>query len=303
MAETIIVRSKGGEHHDDHGSGSWKVAFADFAIAMMALFLVLWLVAATNEVQKKSISAYFSNPGIFRKPSSRNPIPMKGATSVHEGYVKPINASPSGKSGFEPAGEESPGLDEMLGLSSQFANFKDARGQGSMRRCVQVRSMPRGVMISIMESKHGALFPLGSSELSPFYEDLLLALSPVISKLARGVFIVGHTDGTSFHDSGYENKNWLLGANRAESVRQTLSFGGVADKLILGTTSMGDRSPIVGVSPEDPLNRRVDLLVLTKKSEKELLKQWNIEQKPEAVLTDKDVDSAIYAAESNQRGI
>ena len=128
--ETIIVRHKrGGDHEAAHG-GSWKVAFADFAIAMMALFLVLWLVAATNEIQKKSISSYFSNPGIFKKPSSRNPISMQGASSVHEGTPVLVKATPSGKSGFEAAGEESPGLDELLGLSAQLSKISEAKGEG-----------------------------------------------------------------------------------------------------------------------------------------------------------------------------
>ncbi|WP_281647185.1 flagellar motor protein MotB [Parendozoicomonas sp. Alg238-R29] len=303
MADVIIVRSRSGGDHDDHGSGSWKVAFADFAIAMMALFMVLWLVAATNEVQKKSISHYFSNPGIFRKPSSRNPIPMQGATSVHEGTPKPINASPSGKSGFEPAGEESPGLDETMGMNALFSGVNDARGLGGMRRCIQVRSLPKGLMVTIVQGDHGAVFGTGHSDLTPFYEDFVLALSPMIEKLARGVVIVGHSDSSSFHDQRYQNGNWSLGAQRAETVRQTLIFGGVSPNLIIGTTSMGDRAPVQGKPAVDPINRRVDLLILTQKSEKQLLKQWNMIHDMDDLMTQTEVDSAIYSAEANQREI
>ncbi|MCL6269566.1 OmpA family protein [Sansalvadorimonas sp. 2012CJ34-2] len=300
MSETVIVRPRKDGHDDGHGSGSWKVAFADFAIAMMALFMVLWLVAATNEVQKKSIANYFSNPGVFNKPSSRNPISMQGATSVHEGSPTIVRAAPTGKSGFESAGEESPGLDELLGLSAELSKISEARGQGGMRRCLQIRSLPKGLLLSIVQTDEGVVFNPNSTELTPFYEDFVLALAPWIKKSGRALMIIGHSDSGSDDASRNNQKNWLLGSGRAETVRQTLLYGGVNDSQIIGISSMGAKSPLKGVKPNDPLNRRVDLLVLTLKSEKQIEKQWNISHGLDQLITDNGLDSVVEAAESNQ---
>ncbi len=298
--EKIIIRHVHYEEDDTHG-GSWKVAFADFAIAMMALFMVLWLVAATNETQKKAISHYFSSPGIFKKPSSRNPISMQGATSIMEGTQNLIKMTPTGKSGFETAGEESPGIDELQALSAQLTKITEARGKGGMRRHLKIQSIPSGFMVSLVEAAHGPAFESGSSALQPFYEDLLLLLAPWLKKLSHSLLIVGHSDSSGQNIPEYRDYNWMLAAERAETVRQTLVFGGVPYKQVIGTSSVSSLVTLPGYQEDNPLNRRVDILILSAKSNRVIQKQRQKIKSLTQTVSEDVFKSMSEAANINQK--
>ena len=160
--------------------------------------------------------------------------------------------------------------------------------------------MPNGLLISLVQSEYGAVFEIGSSLLTPFYEDFVLNLAPWIQNLSNKLMIVGHTDAIGKDVPGHKNINWLLAARRAETVRQTLVFGGVLPLQIIGTSSVSDLFPLPGLARDDPLNRRVDLMLVSSKSEKIIEKQRKNTQELTQIVSDQALRSMIELAEFNQ---
>ena len=299
-AEKVVYRYRHIVSEGDHGSSSWKVAFADFAISMMALFLVLWLVSVTSDVQKRSISSYFARPGIFSHPSSSSPVSMAGGATVHEGLPFFISAVPSGKTGTQLRGERSAGVNERIGFSSQLSAKKQASSVLGRRQGLEIRSLPRGVLISIVQSEHGPVFRPGSSELEPFYEDLVLALARPLGLMRRRVMIVGHAD-TRGRGDGYLDANWGLAARRAESVRKTLVFGGMSFWQVAFVTSMAALAPLPGRAGNDPLNRRVDIMILSRRSEHAIARQQANYQQAQAIVPEPEWTPLLDGVQANQK--
>jgi len=299
--EKVVYRYRqtGAEEH--HGSSSWKVAFADFAISMMSLFLVLWLVSVTNEVQKKSISAYFTNPGVFARPSSSSPVSMAGGATFHEGLPVFLRAVPSGKTGTQLNGNKASGTERLRGLASQGARGKGGSTLLGKRRGLEIRSLPQGVLISIVQSDQGPPFRSGSSQLEPFYEDLVLALARPVGLLRRRIVIMGHAD-TRGRGEGYLDGNWALAARRAETVRKTLVFGGLSFWQVASTVSVASLAPLRGYAGNDPLNRRVDIMLLSRYSERSLTRQQANYKPVESVASEQEWGTLMDAVKSNQRG-
>ena len=269
---TIIIKKIQGGHAGHHG-GSWKVAFADFAVAMMAFFLIMWLLAASDEVQKKAIADYFSNPGIFKQASSTNPIKMEGATSVSEGVASSIvpKASVGTAEGSiqneEKDSNKQPAFDDLKFMSSQVSSLLESVARKSGSRPFAVQAVPRGILIEIAETDERPMFAVGSAELTPFYEDVILELAPHLSLLKSHILISGHTDSASYKESSTMN-NWYLSALRAEAARRTLVFGGFPESQVLQLIAMADQAVKYDAMPTDRRNRRIEILILSDRSEK-----------------------------------
>ncbi len=301
----IVVRRGRGSGHNEHHGGSWKVAFADFATAMMALFLVLWLMAATTPLQKEAIATYFSNPGVFNRVSSNTPVEMQGDNSVIRGLPVQIRPAPSGMAGMEIVGHNATSADAiaaiMLGLS------KLPKEQASAAKEIQLRVWPRMIVMTLVQKKAGPMFPPGSSQLVPFYEDLLIALAPILAKLPFKIIISGHSD--SVMGSDLKNTiepgrvNWALSGQRAETVREVIVFTGVPEQQIQLLVSMGASQPIQGLNPDSGLNRRVDLMLVPLRDAKALNQEFQhnrTKEKTASPVPSSDMDKAIQQAWDNR---
>ena len=298
--ETIVlVRRSKGQHGAHHG-GSWKVAFADFATAVMALFLVLWLIAATTPIQKKAIATYFSDPGLYNRTGSSTPIDLQGSTTLLESMPVYLKPSPSGMTGLEISGQGAPGMEEAASVSTQtiLALTQAARDRKSNGK-LQLRALPKAILLSLIYPDKGPMFPSGSTQVAPFYEDLLIALAPTLKELKMKLIITGHADtGGSPIPNGNSRTNWLLSGERAEAVREILTFSGIPPEQIYQLAAMGDNIPLKGFEPYSPLNRRVDILILPKKSIKVLQKQFE-KQTRQDIVSPRQLNSAANAAEQN----
>lgn len=301
----IVVRRGRGSGHDGHHGGSWKVAFADFAMAMMALFLVLWLVAATTPVQKEAIANYFSDPGVFNRISSNTPIEMQGDNSILRGLPVQIRPTPSGMTGMDMTGHNAPSADGIaaivLGLS------KLPKEQAGAAKEIQLKVWPRMILMTLVQDKAGPMFPPGSSQLVPFYEDFLIALAPVLAKLPFKIIITGHSDGMIGSDLKNTIEpgriNWELSGQRAETVREVIVFTGVPKDQIMLLVAMGANQPIRGLKPGSGLNRRVDLMMVPRQDAKALMQEFQHKRhkgKSSSPVPSSDMDKAIQKAWENR---
>ncbi|MBO9495294.1 OmpA family protein [Thalassotalea sp. G20_0] len=300
----VVRRGRGSNGHEHHG-GSWKVAFADFAMAMMALFLVLWLVAATTPVQKEAIATYFSNPGLLSRVSSNSPVEMQGDRSILPGIPVQIRPKPSGMTGMELAGHSSASAEGSAAIVLGLAKLSKEQANGA--KDIQLQTWPRMVRMTLVQDKVGPMFPPGSRQLVPFYEDFFIALAQVLAKLPFKIIITGHSDGvigSDLKNSIEPNRaNWELAGQRAETVREVIVFSGVPEDQILLLAAMGTNQPIPGLDPESGLNRRVDLMLVPRKDAKGLSQEFQHKRRKEKAsspVPSSDMEKAIQQARDNR---
>ncbi|HMI88126.1 MAG TPA: flagellar motor protein MotB [Polyangiaceae bacterium] len=241
--EIIIIKKKA-KGHAAHGA-AWKVAYADFVTAMMALFMVLWLVSQTDQKIKKAISDYFRT-GVF----SGAPSVLEGGMGVSDhGFVDTLS-NPQVVDAFD------------NDASSKFLRDAVRRaivrsGSTALADRVTITPGPQGTLIQIAEGREDLLFDLSSSDLKPPLVKLLAALGPELAKLGQPLEIHGHTDGRPFASSAGRN-NWTLSFERAERARAELQKNGVPDALIGGMYAHAATQP-VDKDPLSPTNRRLSI--------------------------------------------
>jgi chemotaxis protein MotB len=250
--------------HGHHG-GAWKVAYADFVTAMMALFMVMWLLASTDQKSRKEISNYFRT-GLIAEvelPSDGTP----STTAVFLGEMVPMPPAPtpvkqpsgsndpdhhSGRDEREKAAEDLVGrLDRLATLDPELA---------TVMRNVHVTVAPDGVVIEAVDQDGGLLFDVSSSRLNEPLERFLRALAPAISALDRTIEINGHTDARPFA-TGARVSNWDLSYQRAAAARDILEASGVPSRLIVGVFARGSSQLYLPNEPFAPQNRRLSILV------------------------------------------
>jgi len=228
----IIVKKKSG--HAGHHGGAWKVAYADFVTAMMALFIVLWLLNTSKPV-REAIAGYFRDP-----------------------------AGTAGKLGTSTAG---PGAqvvvakDDMSKLKeeiekaiSHMPNFDKLKDQ------IEIKVTPEGLRIELLESAKGTFFDLGSPKPNQNGEELLDLLAGELGKLPNKISIEGHTDSKPY--SGKRNYgNWELSTDRANSARRLMQQQGLGEKQIAQVRGFADQLLRKPENPVDPSNRRISLIV------------------------------------------
>jgi chemotaxis protein MotB len=268
------IKKVAGGHH----GGAWKIAFADFATAMMAFFLVMWLMTTATPEQKLLISSYFQDPVGFSASASPYVIDLGGTPTPAPD--KTLN--PEAKDEESPAGEAQGEIDtqqaesiaeeverERLELllqelqnkveeDPQLQNFKDQ---------ILFEITQDGLRIQIMDAENRPMFASGSARLQPYFEDILLAMSDTIAAVPNKISVSGHTDAQPFSGrSGYGN--WELSADRANAARRVLVAGGYDDEHVARVVGFASSALFDRENPLNPVNRRIDIVVLTKKAER-----------------------------------
>jgi chemotaxis protein MotB len=240
--EVIIIKKKA-RGHAAHGA-AWKVAYADFVTAMMALFIVLWLLAQTDQKIKKSLSDYFRT-GVF----SGAPSLLEGGNGVADrGYVDTTTNPPV----LEPILLERD-AEAVRGAIGHALAQPELKGLSNM---VTVKVTESGILIQIAEGRDELLFDLSSSDLKPALVKLLAELAPTLAQVGYQIELHGHTDARPF-PAGSGRNNWSLSFQRAERARVELEKGGVPPELIGGVYAHGSTSPMDTKDPKSPMNRRL----------------------------------------------
>ncbi len=231
--EPIIVVKKTNKHAGHHG-GAWKVAYADFVTAMMALFIVLWLMNASKQVQV-AVGGYFKDP--------RGTAKRVGTNRVGSGLYVPMRKQDMKKL-----------KDDLL------ESIHHLDPHNIYKKQIEITVTSEGLRIELIEGRNGTFFRLGSAMPTPALRGLLAALSVQLSKLPNEISVEGHTDSTMYlNRQGYDN--WDLSTDRANEARRLMVADGVRADQIAEVTGFADREPRPGLKPSDPLNRRVTLIV------------------------------------------
>lgn len=267
-SEPVIIKRKGRKHdHEPHG-GAWKVAFADFTLAMMALFMVLWVIQPLRQMEL-SDATMLANPmvdgaaGIF-DGSSSTPLDFGGikVTPVPERNAKDSQAVEAGKEASEPRKRYSQAQDmhELVELMQKLAIEIDAKTN------LEVEIVPQGLRVLIKDDQQRDMFARGSASMQPHFKQLLERLAQVLAKVDNKLIVSGHTDATPYRNAqGYDN--WNLSGDRALSARQVLINAGLPKDALLQVSAQADVMPLVADKPEDGANRRIELLLLSDRAE------------------------------------
>ena len=228
----IVIRKK--VNHAGHHGGAWKVAYADFVTAMMALFIVLWLLNSSVQV-RKAISAYFQDPSGTGSHS--------GSASTGTGETVSV-----GKDNMNQLKDK---LEQALKKSPEFEKLKDY---------VQMSVTGEGLRVEMLESEKGIFFESGSGRPSATGHELILRLGEELKKLPNDLLIEGHTDAKPFANGG-EYSNWELSTDRANAARRLMEADGMPHGRIVQVRGFADQSLRDKEHPEAASNRRISVIV------------------------------------------
>ena len=260
---TIIKRKKvvAGGHH----GGAWKVAYADFVTAMMAFFLLMWLLNATDSATRKGLADYFSPTIPIHQINGGGDGPYEGVSmfGVEANVIAP--KPEAGRPEARAAGDEAKSLAEIQ--KALAATSGDAALADPLLRHIATRITDEGLIIDVFDVPGSPLFDARSLAPNPILRELLGMIGRVLARARNDVAITGHLapgdlmgeDGTGLAGEGVDP--WLLSANRAQAARPRLVAAGVAEDRLARVTGKADRAPFTE-DQDDPRNRRIEVTLL-----------------------------------------
>ncbi len=265
----IVKRVKKGGH--GHHGGAWKIAFADFMTAMMAFFLLMWLLGSVSKGNLKGISDYFANPV---KVASSGGSGAGDATSLVPGGGEDL----SKQSGQVKKTTPSDAVNDRRRLSElkkKFEALMDDKLQGNTKLAQYKKQLlldmvAEGLRIQIVDEQNRAMFKSGSTELETYAVDILHEIAVLLNDVPNSISLSGHTDAAQFASGQRGYSNWELSADRANTSRRELIYGGLEAKKILRVNGFGDVIPLDKENIYNPINRRISIVVLNKEAEEEI---------------------------------
>ena len=249
--QPIIVKKKKAGHGGHHG-GAWKVAYADFVTAMMAFFLVMWLVGQSKAV-KSAVAGYFRDPGIFDQARSDGPIAGGDLKLAPDAAPKNEAASGDGMAESERAALE----DTAARIRQRIAESPDLRTLGKQ---IEITVTRDGLRIELLDAETQTFFASGSAALATGTEKVLQLIARELGALKNSIVIEGHTDSRPYAVTDIYS-NWELSADRANAARRIMERSGLHGGQVRGVRGYADRQLRVGDTPLDPRNRRVSVIV------------------------------------------
>lgn len=267
----IIKKVHKHEGHGHHG-GAWKVAYADFVTAMMAFFLLLWLLQTTTDEQKNGIADYFTpTTATLAKTSGSGDI-LAGRSFSSDGARIGEGGTPSVVVALPPPPDRSVSDKELAEAQAKKEQemFEEAMAAlekalaenpqlADLKNNIRVDVTSEGMRIQIVDQQGGALFESGSAAMRPRTRELIAQISKVVNGMPNDISISGHTDSTGFQRGEYGN--WELSSDRANSSRRALISSGVASDRITQVVGKADQEPLIEEDPSAPQNRRVSIVL------------------------------------------
>lgn len=248
----IVKRRRPRAHVASHG-GAWKVAYADFVTAMMAFFLVMWLVNQTPSV-KASVANYFRDPGIFDQPKSTGPIAGGEMRIDPDGPLSSKKQTPDDAVLEEERKVLERTADRIRTLLQSSPDLKKLQKQ------IEIQVTREGLRIELLEGDEPTFFASGSAELAPVTRAVLTLIAKELGKLKNTVLLEGHTDSRPYTSTtGYSN--WELSADRANAARRAMEQSGLRNGQVSGIRGFAATVLRVQERPLDPRNRRVSVVV------------------------------------------
>ena len=298
--QPIIIKrvKKGG--HAVHG-GAWKIAYADFVTAMMAFFLLMWLLGSTTEGDKKGIADYFNSPlkiAMFGGSGAgdASSVVKGGGNSLSEsvGQVKKGSRSETAE---DKARKKAIRQEQGKAESSRLRALKDKMEEviANDERLSKFQSQIRldltaeGLRIQIVDDLNRPMFNSGADEVNVYMRDILRAIGHVLEEVPNRLTIEGHTDAQPFSagDQGYSN--WELSADRANASRRELIAGGLMGNKILRVQGLSASVPFEKNDPDSPMNRRISIIVMNREAEDRFFDSARAENVPAEGVEDEEM--------------
>ena len=278
LAPVIVRRSKKGGDHGGHHGGAWKIAYADFVTAMMAFFLLMWLLGSTSKYDKQGIEDYFNTPlsrllGGNEGPAAARPSVVQGGgrdisdTRPGVGNRSQTQTQPTPAPTVAPTVSPSDAarleqlkakLTTLIEQSPALKAFKDQ---------IRISITNEGLRIEIVDSQNRPMFPSGSSKLQPYAVTILTQIGAALNDVDNRISIAGHTDAVPYTAGPEGYSNWELSSERANAARRSLIAGGMHGEKVLQVRGLADVLPLNSNVADEPTNRRISILVLNKAAE------------------------------------
>ncbi|CEG60323.1 flagellar motor protein MotB [Tatlockia micdadei] len=261
----VIIKRKTNDRHVHHG-GSWKIAYADFVTAMMAFFLLMWLVASLNKAQKDGISEYFKQPLRIAfiggdSTGSRAETINGGGDNLdkHDGQV-----STASQNEMKQLQQLKTNILLSVHNDPSLVDLKD-------RLLMDIVS--EGLRIQLIDNKNKPMFPLGSDQMDPNVQQILDKIAKLLNNVPNKISIQGHTDANPYDNpEDLTQTNWELSTQRANAARRALLKGGLQENKVMEVTGFASTVLLDKKNPLNPNNRRISIIVMKKEVEEKLIK-------------------------------
>lgn len=270
----IIKKVKKGGH--GHHGGAWKIAYADFVTAMMAFFLLMWLLGSTSKEDLQGIAQYFQNPLMVSlsggsSTGDRTSIIQGGGQDLTrvDGQVKKAEVVDPEEvkkrlrqQEAKRMQETKEKLEKMIEQDNVLKEFKNQ---------LKIDITPEGLRIQIVDQDKRPMFDLASARMAPYAEAILRKVAPIVNELPNKITVLGHTDSRPFASGRGDYTNWELSADRANAARRMLNASGIAEGKVMRISGLADSVPFNPQDPADPINRRISIILLKKEVEEQYI--------------------------------
>lgn len=256
----IIIRRKKVVHA--HHGGAWKIALADFMTALMALFLVMWILSVSSEETRRGVAEYFSTPLVTAITGGD----QSGSTRVIPGGGPDPTHSDGERARIDTMQQTRPSMQErrfFTDLQERIERAIEADPElRQLRRQMRFDLTREGLRIQLLDTEQRPMFELGSDQVAPYMRNLLRTIAPLLNELPNDLSISGHTDNVPYAGGYRGYSNWELSNDRANASRRELVTGGLDPDQLLRVSGFANRVVLPDTDPRDPVNRRIELVVL-----------------------------------------
>ncbi|MEC3912159.1 flagellar motor protein MotB [Sphingobium sp. CR2-8] len=266
----IIVKKIIVEGHGGHHGGAWKVAYADFVTAMMAFFLLMWLLGATTEKQRKGLADYFTPTLVQMKENSAGSNGMFGGDSMMAKENYPTTGGQGNLAITIP--RDASGTKDQGGKATRAADRQKfeaikkeleqriAKRMAKLLKNIRFTETREGLRIDLIDEADFAMFAMGTDRLVPQARALISEVAGVLQTMPNPLIVRGHTDGLPYA-SGRTMNNWVLSSSRAETTRKALADSGIGNARFARIEGVADREPFIKDDVYDPRNRRMSIIL------------------------------------------
>lgn len=284
LSRPIIVKKikkSGGGHH----GGAWKIAYADFVTAMMAFFLLMWLLGSTSKATLEGISEYFKMPlkvALMGGPAvAASDSVIKGGggkdLTKKQGQVKPVDG-PKGKQKAVDMKDAKAALEKAEAAKLEVLKEKiekaieESANLSKYKKQLLLDITTEGLRIQIVDEQNRPMFNSAKAELQPYAKEILHEIGRMLNGVTNKISLSGHTDAVPYANGGAFYSNWELSADRANASRRELVAGGMDDSKLMRVVGLASATLFDPENPLNPVNRRISIIVMNKQTEDDLLK-------------------------------
>ncbi|ARU31713.1 flagellar motor protein MotB [Sulfuriferula sp. AH1] len=292
------IKKTAGGHH----GGAWKIAYADFVTAMMAFFLLMWLLGSTTKADLKGISEYFSTPlkvamaGGSGSGDSSSVIQAGGKDLTRkDGQVNKASDPVQKKTYDLKAAQADLEKLEAMRLKALKARLESSIDANPMLKQFKKQLLlditTEGLRIQIVDEKNRPMFASAKAELQPYTKEILHEIGKMLNEVPNKITLSGHTDAAPYANGGTSYSNWELSTDRANASRRELIAGGMDESKVLRVIGLASAIPFDKDNPMNPVNRRISIIVMNKKTEDAVMKDGG--KLPLSVTDAQDVKAGL----------